>query len=34
MEAFKYAGKTSTGGVKKGVIEAASKNEAMNILRQ
>jgi type IV pilus assembly protein PilC len=34
MEAFKYAGKTSSGGVKKGVIEAASKDEAVGILRQ
>jgi type IV pilus assembly protein PilC len=34
MEAFKYAGKTSAGGVKKGVVEAATKDEAMNILRQ
>jgi len=34
MEAFKYAGKTNSGGVKKGVIEAASKDEAVGILRQ
>ncbi len=34
MEAFKYAGKTSGGGMTKGVIEAASKNEAMALLRQ
>jgi len=34
MEAFKYAGKTSAGIIKKGVIQAASKDEAMSILRQ
>ncbi len=34
MEAFKYAGKTSSGGIKKGVIEAASREEAVAILRQ
>ncbi len=34
MEAFKYAGKTSSGGSKKGVIEAASRDAAVAILRQ
>jgi len=34
MEAFKYAGKTSSGGIKKGVIEAASRDAAVAILRQ
>jgi type IV pilus assembly protein PilC len=34
MEAFKYAGKTSSGGIKKGVVEAASRDEAVAILRQ
>ncbi|MEK6775809.1 MAG: type II secretion system F family protein [bacterium] len=34
MESFKYAGKTSAGVMKKGVIQAASKDEAMSLLRQ
>ncbi|NOY54065.1 MAG: type II secretion system F family protein [Deltaproteobacteria bacterium] len=34
MEVFKYAGKTSSGGIKKGVIEAASRDAAVAILRQ
>ncbi len=34
MEAFTYAGKTSAGGTKKGNIEAGSREEAMNLLRQ
>jgi type IV pilus assembly protein PilC len=34
MEAFKYAGKAAGGSVRKGVIQAASKDEAMALLRQ
>jgi type IV pilus assembly protein PilC len=34
MEAFKYEAKTSSGGVKKGVVQAASRDEAMSMLRQ
>ena len=34
MQAFKYAGETKSGGVKKGVIEAGSRDEAMAMLRQ
>lgn len=34
METFKYAGKTRSGGSKKGVIEAASRSEAEALLRQ
>ncbi len=34
MKVFEYAGKTSSGGIKKGVIEAASRDEAAAVLRQ
>ena len=34
MEAFKYSGRTAAGAVRRGVIEAGSREEAVAILRQ